>query len=136
MNNKIAKEILLIAKELITEDVKNVLFDINSVDSEVQKLKSGIKAPFVRVSKSDLGGPNSVSVYFTISLDPKENWNNNILENSRYFKMSLLKDGTMEVFSGGSRKSKFRKAKAKSIDDVIVRISKYIGELSKIENFY
>lgn len=127
---KIAQELLTVAKQVLAE---GPIFDAASADSAVTKIKEGIKAPSVGVKKSTLGGDANVSIMILVSLDKKEDWPNNILENSRYYRMSLLKDGTLEMFSGGTKKSKFRKTKAKSVEDTIAKINKYNGELEKIE---
>ncbi len=97
------------------------------LDSVVEKLQAGIKAPYVKVYKSTLGGIERPTVMITVSMDSKETWAYGIIENSRYFKMSYQKDGTMEVFTAQYRmNSKFRKTKAKSIDDAIAKINKFI----------
>lgn len=90
-------------------------------------IKKGIKAPHVGVGFSTLGGEERASVMFTIGLDPKETWNNNILQNSRYGKFHLGADGVLELHSAAWRNvAKFRKTKVKSVADVISKVSVWI----------
>jgi hypothetical protein len=102
-------------------------FTPGDIDSVVTKLQTGIKAPWVRVNKSTLGGPTRASAMITVSLDPKKDWVNDILQNSRYFNMSYNIDGTMELFSGGRNMPKFRRARVKNVEDAIERINKFIA---------
>ena len=114
-------------------NIKPQIFDINSVKDAVAKMKLKIKAPYLGVQSSDLGGAKNVSIYIVVSLDNKSEWYNGILENSRYFRMSIDNDGTMGIFSGSHllRQYKFRKTKAKSVDDAITKINKYVELASK-----
>jgi hypothetical protein len=102
-------------------------FAPDDIDLVVNKLQTGIKAPWVRVNKSTLGGPTRASAMITVSLDPKNDWINDILQNSRYFNMSYNIDGTLELFSGGHKMPKFRKTKAKNVEDAIGKINKFIA---------
>lgn len=129
-NKKVASELLKIAKCLIAE---GKVFDINSVEDAMTKLKSGIKAPHVFVSKSTLGGDERVSIYIKLSLDDKANWSNGIYENSRYFTMSFYNEGMLEVFSGGLRSHKFRKTRVKSVEDAITKINKHLSEVKDVD---
>lgn len=131
--DKIARELLAVAQDILAEDAVPI-FNVDSVEADMTKMRSHIKAPYVNMYKSTLGGPEHVSIMIAISLDNKEDWSNHILQNSRYFMMSFGNDGEMKEISGGTRKAKgFRKSKAKSIDDAIARINKYIGELEKVK---
>jgi len=84
---------------------------------------------------STLGGDERVTIMLLVSLDPKDQWPNHILENSRYFRMSLSRTGTLEQFhrpydpKTKSRMPKFRKRKVRSIDDMIKKINQYIGAI-------
>jgi hypothetical protein len=102
------------------------IFTPADVDAAVETLQSGIHAPVVKVWKSTLGGADRVSILILVSLDPRETWTNGILENSRYFRMDYLMNGSLELFSGGFRMLKFRKARVKSPDDAVMKINKYI----------
>ena len=118
--DKIARELVLIAREMMADTV----FDVSTVDEwrdyiyrELSKI-----APFVRVDKSTLGGPANVSILILVSLDEKKDWENDILENSIYFRMHLLNDGTLEHFSGYTHRINFRKSRVKSSADVVAKI--------------
>ena len=88
-------------KKYITES-----FTPEEADSAIEKLKKGIKAPYVNVYKSTLGGAHRPSILITVSLDPKDKWDNGILENSRYVKLHYSYAGIIEYISGNI---KFRK---------------------------
>jgi len=103
------------------------MFSPADADSVVEKLKSGIKAPFVNAYKSTLGGIEHTSILITVSLDPEESWTNGILQNSRYFQMHYSTNGVLEMFSRGRGLSgKFRKTKVKDVYDALVKINKFI----------
>ena len=108
-------------KDYLTET-----FVPGDIDSVIRKLYFGIKAPYFHANKSTLGGPTRASAMITVSLDPKEEWKNGILQNSRYFNMSYNIDGTLELFSGGHKMPKFRKVRIKNVEDAIDRINKFI----------
>jgi hypothetical protein len=112
--------------------IKPQIFDVDSAKDAVAKMKLKIKAPYLGVQYSTSGGGKNV-IYIVISLDNMSTWTNGILENSRYFRMSIDNDGTMGIFSGSHllRQYKFRKTKAKSVDDAIAKINKYVELASK-----
>lgn len=103
------------------------IFDIDSADQLVEKLKSEIKAPFVNAYKSDLGGKENVSILLTISLTDKSEWKYGILENSQYAKFHILRDGEIEKFSGSM--PKMRKSKVKSQEEVVKKINEYFEKV-------
>lgn len=106
------------------------LFTVDDVEEWKSKLQKGIKAPFVNVKKSTLGGPQNVSIMITVSLDDKKDWPNKILQNSRYFNMQMENSGSLEQFTKSHRiEKKFRKSKFKSVDDAIKKINKYIDQV-------
>lgn len=108
------------------------LYDVNTAGDVVMKIEREVKLPFIKGQFSTLGGPENVSVLFRGSLDPQETWSNNIFENSRYFHMRFERNGRMEMFSKGyTIKTKFRKAKAKSLDDMIKRTNDWIKKVNK-----
>lgn len=92
--------------------------------------------PFVRVSEGSLGG---FWTCVTLSLDARETWNYNILENSRFARLSVTVEGVVgarvardearfvvELFSGGGRQftnKKFRKFRANTLEDVADKIA-------------
>ena len=111
------------------------LFDINSVDEVMDRIKTEVNAPFVSIHKSTLGGKERVAIIFSISLDEKSTWINDIFENSRYGRFDFERDGTLEMFSGWQLKKikKFRKRKVKSIDDLINTVNSYIMFIEGVE---
>lgn len=96
-----------------------------------KKLQNGLIAPFVSAKLSTLGGIQKASIMLAVSLDKPDTWNYGIFENSRYFRMSVEIDGTLENISGSSRTVKFRKRKVKTLDEAIAKINAYIQELGK-----
>ena len=103
-------------------------FDIDSVDKWMKEIEKGIVAPVVNVSKSTLGGADRVSITIKLSLDPKEDWINNIFHNSRYAMFDLDRDGSFQLFSRGLklRPNKMRKSKVKSAKDVVNKVNTWI----------
>lgn len=105
----------------------------------LQSLLDGI-APVVVVSSPPMEGEG---VFLLISLDPKDTWENDILENSRYIRMSVYPrpDNKFEVehFSGSftmirkDRNLKFRKSTVKSLLEVADRIKKYVAKFPAYE---
>jgi hypothetical protein len=121
---------------------------------ELQEKLTGI-APVVRVQLSTLGGVDRASLLLLISLDPRESWENNILENSRYARFSVYRkiyksrkgnivDGfEVEHFSGSfsysniptlkTERLTFRKAKVETLDQVANKIKEYVAKFPKYE---
>lgn len=119
-------------REYIKEAMGESLFDYESADETMKKMKMKINAPYISIQKSALGGKERTSIIITLSLDPKEEWENRILHNSRYLMWHISRDGTMELFRRGFViKTKFRKQKAKTIDMVIKKINDYIFKVRK-----
>lgn len=112
----------------------NKIFDITNIKENVEKIKSNIKAPYIGVQYSTLGGDANVSILIVVSLDPKETWSNGYIENTRYFRLHLDNDGTLEMFTVSKLPLKLRKSKNKSIDEVINRINKYINTINSQNN--
>ncbi len=128
------------------------IFDITNVKEFVAKLKDEIKAPYVNAYFSTLGGEDRVSILLTISMEEKSEWSNGILENSKYSKFHLHKNGTVEQITRSHklRENKFRKIKVKTQQQIIDKINNYLlndcgcnhtpkfvsgGSLSKVWNF-
>jgi len=124
----IASELVKLAKELVA-DVS--LFDEANADEMAEKVKSelGKVAPVVFVRKSSLGGSAHLTLMLTISIDPKEKWSNGILENSRYCRMSISRDGEIKHFSGHGM-GNFRKSHVSDIDVAIRKISEFVRKAS------
>ena len=93
------------------------------------RFNSEIKAPYIQTDISTLGGKENASVMMTVSLDPKESWNNGIMENSRYAKFMIERDGRIEAFTQSYKlANKFRSAKVKSISDAITKINNWVDK--------
>ena len=103
--------------------VKGSVFTVNDVDKWISGLKNNIKAPYVNVYSSNLGGDVNVAILITISIDEREEWKNKILENSKYVKLYLQNDGVLEYISGSL---KFRKTTVKDLKDATIKINKFI----------
>ena len=102
---------------------KNSLFNYQDSQEIVNRLKSEINCPFVSARISTLGGEENVAIMLLVSKDSKENWPNNIMENSTYKRFSIDNNGTTENFVS-DRMKKTRKFTAKSVDDLIIRLNK------------
>jgi len=125
---RMAQELVRVAKLLATRNTGEPIFAPDDVDRLVRELEAGIDAPFVRVKKATLG---TTTLMMVVSLDPKSEWENNILENSRYFRMSLDADGTLEQFVVAyDVGKKFRKRRVKSVSDAVKKINQYIKQVS------
>jgi hypothetical protein len=96
------------------------LFNINDVNMIELQLQT-LKFPYVHVQHSTLGGSENVSILLTISLSPKHEWNNGILQNSKYAKIHIHNNGLTEQFSG--YQLKLRKFTAKNVAEIIKKIN-------------
>jgi regulator of replication initiation timing len=104
------------------------LFDVTTAPDVVEELKTKINAPHIYPNISKLGGPEHVSILFTVALDPRETWINGILQNSRYMQLSLDNNGVLEHFSGDPGiEKRFRKTRVKSVEDLINKVNSYIS---------
>lgn len=100
------------------------LLNMTNVEEYKRAIES-LPLPFVNARISTLGGPENVSILFTISLDKKEDWPNNILENSKYGKYHLETDGSFSQISGKGME-KLRKNRVKGIEDLITKINRQV----------
>ena len=127
-----------ISKRLLTEGDASGngvdLFDPDTID--VEKVKASINAPYVNLQVSTLGGNDRAALMLKVSLDPKENWPNGILQNSNYGMFSIQRNGRMEQFSGimGKRGTvkQFRKTQVNSLDDAIGKLNTYIEQTKRV----
>jgi len=116
--------------------------DQYSIEDAIQYLNSELSSsvPEFKAGTAHLGKD---TIMITVAFEPKEEWPHRIFENSNYFRMRIEDSGVMEVFvqslyqkgKGSSYENrlsvKFRKAKAKSLDDAKNRILKYIQEIKQ-----
>ena len=93
---------------------------------------------FIKVSRACLG---SDRLFINISLDSPHTWEYKIYQNSNNMLFSIYANGTLELCNKSLRnnkgefvssKLKFRKQKAKSIEDLCQRIIKYYNQASLI----
>lgn len=113
------------------EESGEPLFSVETAGSLIELLREKINAPHLSVDLSTLGGPERAAVMMTLSLDPKEGWQNNILQNSRYMHFSIRRDGKVEQF-GRSHKVpvKFRTVTVKSPGALIDKVNAYLKTAS------
>lgn len=113
--------------------------DLNSdtVEDFVKELKQGIKVPWVYVDYSDLGqfnsgrldsgGSGNMHVIIKLSLDPKNEWTNGILQNSDWQMISIeQKSGKISSDYG---RFKFRKTNFKNSADAIKKINTWVAKI-------
>jgi len=58
---------------------RGALYNYETAQGVVDRLNQEIEAPFVSAYSSDLGGKENISILMTVSLDPKESWENQLL---------------------------------------------------------
>jgi hypothetical protein len=92
---------------------------------------SVIKAPYVRVEGSALGGLGRSSLIIRVSLDPKTRWHNGIYHNSRYAMFHLNQDGSLELFSKRYDMPKMRAGKVKGMPTALKKIQDYLDKARK-----
>jgi hypothetical protein len=96
-----------------------------------QKIKDALcsqRTPYVSVSYSTLGGEANAAFLICASFDHKDTWTNGILENSRYTRISIDKDGTIKEFSRSYNNVKMRKTKAKTLEEALAKINVYLDK--------
>jgi hypothetical protein len=111
------------------------VIDKDEAESWRKTLESQIKASFVKVSASDLGGED---VMIRLSLDKEKDWNHGIFQNSRYAQIRISRLGRMEMFSLGLDLTKkygngpgnMRKTVVKSSKEAVTKINKWIAKAS------
>lgn len=107
------------------------IFDATADREAVAKeLKQSIKAPWVEVQMSTMGGRDKPILMVRLSLDPKDQWENKIFQNSRYAMISVYgADGVVEMFQKGYRVAKkMRKSRVKSLADAARKINKWVSQ--------
>ena len=112
------------------------LFGIHDVAEWVSVIKAGINAPVVNVGANTFGGSERVTIMILVVLDEKSTWINNIMENARYLRFHMYRDGTLECFAASGPKptyrfvKKFRKTRVKSAGDAVSKINQFIADVS------
>ena len=131
-------------RTVINEQINSNIFNNGeiSTDDAIEILKDSLSPiiPYVGIRKMSLG---SDSIYIRISFQPKETWPQGYVENSNYSNFRIESDGTIEnvgqtlyqkdmpIKYENRLPIKFRKTKAKSLEDAINKISKYIEQVNQ-----
>ena len=118
----------------MNEVEQNQLFDWKNAKKSAKLIEKYLLkvAPVINVSVSTLGGKDRVSLVGKLTLDPKRDWPNGILENSRWFTFHLDRFGTLEVHKGWFKiKDKLRKSRNKDLKTAIARMLKYFSKVKK-----
>jgi len=90
------------------------------------KLLQGVSGVgYFDVSYSDLGGEDRASIIVRATSEKKEDWAYGILHNARFAMFRLSHDGKIELFARHSHCPKFRKCRAKSLQDAAQKIANY-----------
>lgn len=114
----------------LTERLTSEEDPTSALNNAVEQLQTDITAPFVKVSKSTLGGINRATVMIIISLQPKEEWPSGILQNSDYAHISLQMDtGKLEMFSGSIRPA-MRKTTCPDVLTAVYAINRWISKVN------
>jgi hypothetical protein len=112
-------------KDLLLEDA---VMDFDAADALASKIKKEIDAPYVNAKISTLGGRSRPSVMVSISLDPRDEWENKIFQNSRWMMFAINYDGVINQHARDRAVPNFRKARFKTPDEVIKKINRYLAQ--------
>jgi hypothetical protein len=105
------------------------ILDYENMKNGIDYIKENIKAEYVNVKISTLGGVENACLMISISMDKMESWAYGIFQNSRYYQLSIDKYGTIENFSRGLNTNKIRKQNGKSLIESIEYINAKIKEV-------
>ena len=117
---------------MASRTAERLFYRANSFSAQLlaKRMAKEIKAPFVQVSVSTLGGKHRPSVMLRISLDPQNEWDGAIFHNSRFSNWSVGHTGEIEQFTiSHTVKPKFRKARYKTHDEAIKKINDWIAKV-------
>ncbi|SVA45175.1 uncharacterized protein METZ01_LOCUS98029, partial [marine metagenome] len=95
------------------------VFDVTSVNKWGAEIKKGIKAGWISVEPSALGGEYNVSIMIKLTLEKENDWPHKILHNASFGMIRVDVDGGMEMFASGHKVKNMRKTKVKSARDVV-----------------
>jgi len=90
-----------------------------------------LQFPYVGIQYTSLGGEERASFMVTVSIQPKAEWQNGILQNSQYSIFRVNKEPigyVVENFSGSL--PKFRKFNAETLEELINKLNIYFGKVS------
>lgn len=100
---------------------------LTHTDAETVKAALLNLVPHLNVNLSTFGGIEYASIMITFSLDKKENWSYNILENSRYAHVMIDRGFKIENFSGSI--TRMRRATCKDLQTAINKIVAWIEKV-------
>ena len=107
------------------------VLDVKDVGKWIPEIKKGIKAGWVSVASSTLGGDENVAILIKLTLESEKDWPNNILQNARFGMIRIATDGTMEMFASHRNVKNMRKTKIKSSRDVVSKINTWVKTVSE-----
>jgi hypothetical protein len=117
-------------KKLIRECINEIAFSPEE-KTAFQEIKQKLQFPYVGIQYTSLGGEERASFMVTVSIQPKVEWQNGILQNSQYsiFRVNKGPIGyVVENFSGSL--PKFRKFNAKTLEELINKLNIYHSKVS------
>ncbi len=104
------------------------ILEYEKIKKQGQEVYDNLQAEYKQVNISMLGGRERVCLIIKVSLDKKENWENCIFHNSRYYIIGIYHNGEVENFSKGLGLTKIRKKTVKSLSDAINYINEKINK--------
>ena len=105
-----------------------MIYDYDYAINHRQDIIDKIDAEFKVIRVSTLGGRDNACIMLTLSLDKKDTWAFGILQNSRYYQISIDRLGVVENFTCGLKVKSIRKKTVKSLDEALEYINKKLGE--------
>ena len=96
-----------------------------SADNIKNQIRAKTKFKYLFTQTSTLGGLDNICIIIHTSREAKEHWENDIYHNSNYAIFCLSNYGELEQYSRQALMPKFRKSRAKNIDDVIKKLNEY-----------
>jgi Zn finger protein HypA/HybF involved in hydrogenase expression len=107
------------------------VLDVKDVDKWVKEIKKGIKAGWVSVASSNLGGDENVAILIKLTLEKENDWPHKILHNASFGMIRIDVDGGMEMFASGHKVKNMRKTSVKSARDVVSKINTWIKKVDE-----
>ena len=105
-----------------------MIYNYEDIKDKKREIIDKINAEYKFIRISTLGGIERACIMLSLSLDKKEDWAYGIFENSRYYHISIDRNGTVENFCN-SKVKRIRKKTVKSLDEAIEYINKKIREV-------
>ena len=108
--------------------------------TEIKMLEGSIKKelhkrfPYSSTKVSTLGGENKATIFLTFSLDKSSTWSNGIMENSRYFIMSVTYKGEVECVTKSIKEVNIRKFTIENSEKCLTKIAKILDDIKTKAN--